>query len=187
MLAGCKSYVAIAEWAGRLTQKQLRYLRARYNPQTRRYEPPSETTIHRVLQSADVEALDAHLGTWFLQVAGLKPIAFDGKTLKGATRENGTQVQLLSAFVHGQGTVIAQREIAEKTNEIPELRTLLQNLDVQGQVITADALHTQRATASFLVEEKKAHYLGTAVKGIQRKLRDQLTGLPWGDSPPPQC
>jgi predicted transposase YbfD/YdcC len=79
----------------------------------------------------------------------------------GAVRENGTQVHLLSAFVHGQGTTIAQREIAEKTNEIPELRVMLKDMDVHGQVVTADALHTQRETVCFLVEEKRAHSLFT--------------------------
>ena len=184
VMAGCKSYIAIAEWASRLTQKQLKHIKGRYNQNTRCYELPSETTIRRVLQSADVEALDTQLGAWFLKVTGLEAIAIDGKTLKGAVRENGTQVQLLSAFVQGQGTVIAQREIAEKTNEIPELRAMLNDLDVQGKVITADALHTQRETARFLVEEKKAHYLFTAVKGNQRTLHNRLACLPWEDFPP---
>ncbi|MHB8236183.1 MAG: ISAs1 family transposase [Acidithiobacillus ferrivorans] len=127
---------------------------------------------------------DTAIGTWLMKVAGFHAIAIDGKVLKGAVRENGTQVHLLSAFVHGQGTTIAQREIAEKTNEIPELRVMLKDMDVHGQVVTADALHTQRETARFLVEEKKAHYLFTAVKGNQRKLRDSLTRLPWEDFPP---
>ena len=184
VLAQSKSYIAIGEWANRLTQKQLKHIKGRYNPDTKRYEVPSETTIRRVLQSANVGALDTAIGTWLMKVAGFHAIAIDGKVLKGAVRENGTQVHLLSAFVHGQGTTIAQREIAEKTNEIPELRVMLKDMDVHGQVVTADALHTQRETARFLVEEKKAHYLFTAVKGNQRKLRDSLTRLPWEDFPP---
>ncbi|MBU2788059.1 transposase, partial [Acidithiobacillus sp. VAN18-1] len=76
------------------------------------------------------------------------------------------------------------KEIAQKTNEIPELRNLLKDIDIQGKVVTADALHTQRETARFLVEDKKAEYLFTAVKGNQRKLRNRLICLPWEDSPP---
>ena len=82
------------------------------------------------------------------------------------------------------GPFLAQKEIARKTNEIPELRSLLRDVDIQGKVVTADALHTQRETARFLVDDKKADYLFTAVKGNQRKLRDQLTCLSWGDFPP---
>lgn len=49
-------------------------------------------------------------------------------------------VHLLSAFMHGQRVTIAQKEIAEKTNEIPELRRLLQDVDIEGKVVTADTL-----------------------------------------------
>ncbi|WP_372443531.1 ISAs1 family transposase [Acidithiobacillus ferrooxidans] len=114
----------------------------------------------------------------------IEAVAVDGKVLKGAVREDGSQVHLLSAFMHGQGATIAQKEIARKTNEIPELRSLLKDVDIQDKVVTADALHTQRKTARFLVEDKKADYLFTAVKGNQRKLRNSLICLPWGDFPP---
>lgn len=184
IVSGCKSYIAVAEWAQRLSQKQRQQIGCRYNPQTRRYEVPSETAIRRLLQAMDADTLDARLGAWFWKISGKKTIAVDGKTLKGATREDGSSVQLLSVFLHGEGAVVAQRQIAAKTNEIPEVRNLLQNLDIEGTTVTADALHTQRATATFLVEEKKAHYLFTAVKGNQKSLRDQLTCLDWRSSPP---
>jgi hypothetical protein len=86
-------------------------------------------------------------------------VAVDGKVLKGVVRAEGTQVHLLSVFLHGQGVTIAQKEIARKTNEILELRNLLSDVDITGKVVTADALHTQRETARFLVEDKKADYL----------------------------
>ena len=79
---------------------------------------------------------------------------------------------------------LPRKEIARKTNEILELRNLLSDVDITGKVVTADALHTRRATARFLVEDKKADDLFTAVKGDQRKLRDALTCLPWGDFSP---
>ncbi|WP_143484185.1 ISAs1 family transposase [Acidithiobacillus marinus] len=184
VLTRAESYAAIAEWGGRLTQAQLKRIRARFDPKTKRYLAPSEPTIRRVLQGADVEALDAAIGAWLLGTAGFEAVAVDGKVLKGAARADGAQVHLLSAFLHGQGATIAQKEIARKTNEIPELRNLLQDVNIAGKVVTADALHTQRETARFLVEDKKADYLFTAVKGNQRKLRDRLTCLPWGDFPP---
>lgn len=184
IVSGCKSYIAIAEWARHLPQQQRRRIGCRYDPQTRRHEVPSETAIRRLLQSMDAAALDATLGSWFWKISGKKAIAVDGKTLRGAAREDGSPIQLLSAFLHGEGAVIAQRDIAAKTNEIPELRNLFQDLDIQGSVVTADALHTQRETAKFLVEEKKAHYLFTAVKGNQKSLRDELTCLDWRHSPP---
>ena len=185
VLTQAESYAAIAEWASRLTQAQLKRIRARFDPTAKRYVAPSEPTIRRVLQGADVEALDAAIGAWLLgDTADFEAVAVDGKVLKGAVREDGSQVHLLSAFMHGQRATIAQKEIAEKTNEIPELRHMLQDVDIVGKVVTTDALHTQRETARFLVEDKKADYLFTAVKGNQRKLRNALICLPWEDSPP---
>jgi len=56
------------------------------------------------------------------------------------------------------------------------LRSHLQDLDLRGTLVTADALHTQKATAAYLVEEKKADYL-LVVKDNQPKLFDQLARL----------
>ncbi len=46
-----------------------------------------------------------------------------------------------------------------KTNEVTRLATLLADLGLAGQVITADALHTQRETAELIVTGKNAHYI----------------------------
>jgi Domain of unknown function (DUF4338)/DDE_Tnp_1-associated/Transposase DDE domain len=184
VLAGCRGYTAIAEWATRLTQPQLKRLRARHNPRTERFEPPSEPTLRRLLQTLDAVALDAALSHWLLGVAGgEQAIAIDGKTLCGAVRADGSQVHLLSAFLHGQGATIAQREIPAKTNEIPEIKPLLEPLDLTARVVTADALHTQRETARFLVEDKQAHYLLT-VKQNQPTLYADLSALSEAHFPP---
>jgi hypothetical protein len=182
ILAGSRGYTAIAEWAARLTQSQLKRLRGRYNPTTGRFEPPSEPTIRRILQSADVGRVDASLSDWLLGLTEASDaVAVDGKTLRGAVREDATRVHLLSAFLHGQGLTVAQREIPAKTNEIPEIKPLLEPLDLSGRVVTADALHTQRETARFLVEDKQAHYLLT-VKENQPTLYADLKAL--SDFPP---
>ena len=184
VLAGSRGYTAIAEWAARLSQKQLKRLRARYNPRTERFEPPSEPTIRRILQSVDVGRVDASLSDWLLGLTeDGDAVAVDGKTLRGAVREDGTQVHLLSAFLQGQGVTVAQREIPAKTNEIPEIKPLLQPLDLRGRVVTADALHTQRETARFLVEDKHAHYLLT-VKENQPTLFADLKALEKAHFPP---
>lgn len=177
VLAGSRGYTAIAEWAARLTQSQLKRLRARYNPCTERFEAPSEPTIRRILQSGDVASFDATLSDWLLGLSDpTAALAVDGKTLRGAVREDASQVHLLSAFLHEQGITLAQREIPAKTNEIPEIKPLLDPLPLQGRVVTADALHTQRETARFLVEDKQAHYLFT-VKENQPTLYNDLMAL----------
>jgi predicted transposase YbfD/YdcC len=184
ILSGARSYVSIAEWAGKLTQNQLKRLRARRDPETRQYEAPSEPTIRRVLQRADAETVDRTLGEWFLsKTDGEEGIAVDGKTLKGGRRCDGTQVHLLSAFLHQQGITVAQREVNEKTNEIPGLKNLLSPLAVKGHVITADSLHTQRETARWVVEEKGADYV-FIVKDNQKTLHEDLRALQAEDFSP---
>jgi len=184
VLAGRRSYTAIAEWAADLTQAQLKRLRARFNLRTQRFEPPSEPTLRRVLQTCDVPAVDASFSQWLLGVTHADDaVAVDGKALRGAIRANGTQVHLLSAFLQGQGITVAQREIPAKTNEIPELKPLLEPLDLAGRVVTADALHTQCETARFLVEDKQAHYLLT-VKANQPTLYADLSALTPAHFPP---
>jgi len=69
-----------------------------------------------------------------------------------------------------------------KTNEITRFRPLLERLDLAGQVVTADALHTRREHAEWLVTHKHAAYL-LVVKHHQPALHRQLTALPWRDVP----
>jgi predicted transposase YbfD/YdcC len=54
-------------------------------------------------------------------------------------------------------------------------------LDLAGVVVTADALHTQRDHASFLVGRGAEDLL--VVKANQPGLHDQLAGLPWRQIP----
>ena len=176
LLGGEKTYASLAEWASRLTQNRLKRLRARFDKKTNRFIPPSEPTIRRVLQSADVESVEQCLGEWLLNIADDQAIAVDGKTLKGAKRDNGTQVHLLSAFLHNQAITVNQLEVDEKTNEIPMIKPLLNDLNIEGMVVTADALHTQVKTARYIVEEKHADYL-FIVKDNQKTLRENITIL----------
>jgi len=93
------------------------------------------------------------------EAALLNAIAVDGKSLRGARLGEGRQVHLLSAMTHSEGATIAQRNVDTKTNEITGFRPLLEPLDLAGVVVTADALHTQREHARWLVQERGAHYV----------------------------
>jgi predicted transposase YbfD/YdcC len=112
-------------------------------------------------------------------------LASDGKCLRGARRPDGSQVYLLSVVRHRDGLSLATRPIAAKTNEITEFAPLLDQIpdrDLTNRVVTADALHAQRAHAVYLVEQRHAHYLFT-VKDNQPNLAAQLRALPWKQVP----
>ena len=122
VLAGRRGYTAIAEWAADLTQAQLKRLRARFNRRTERFEPPSEPTLRRVLQTCDAPAVDAALSDWLLGVTHTDDaVAVDGKALRGAIRPDGTQVHLLSAFLQEQGVTVAQRAVSYTHLTLPTI------------------------------------------------------------------
>ena len=190
---GARSFVAIGEWAFDAPQWVLELVGARWHRLRGRFVAPHEATLRRTIQAFDAELLDAVICGWVAQQTGAKPvggrwpaIAVDGKVVRGAWRPDGSQVNLLSAISHDTAVVLAQREIAAKTNEIPELPRLLADLDLTGVVVSADALHTQRQTARHLVADRGAHYVLT-VKGNQPKLlaacRKLMSG-PAGDFAP---
>ncbi|MFQ5688234.1 MAG: ISAs1 family transposase [Candidatus Scalindua sp.] len=184
IISNARSFAAIAEWAQRCSQNMLLRLRCRYNKKTKRYEPPSEPTIRRFLQKLDPAPVDKSLYAWIQSLApNNSPVGVDGKTLKGAKKEDGRKVHLLSAFLHEQGTVLAQCEVESKTNEIPMVPVLLENIDMQGRAVTLDAMHTQKQTARYLVEDKHADYL-FIVKENQKSLLKDIKDLNMVSFPP---
>lgn len=89
------------------------------------YIPPSEPTIRRQLQRIDAEKVDMAISDWVGRLSSGAAIGIDGKTLKGARRQDGSKVHLLSAFIHQQGITIALKEVSAKSNEIPSAIPLL--------------------------------------------------------------
>ena len=184
IICGAHTFIAIAQWARSCNQSMLRRMGCRRNPKTNRYEPPSEPTIRRLLQNIDADAVDQAFSGWFCTLVGKElAISIDGKTLKGARQKDGSSVHLLAAFLHQKGVVIGQHEVKKDTNEIPVVQQLLKPIDIQGSVVTLDALHTQKTTADFLVKEKCADYLLT-VKDNQRTLKQHIEDLNLVSFPP---
>jgi len=179
LLSGARSWTEIGEFAKELTPAQLARLGARPSPYTGRYTPPDEATIRRALQRVDAEAVDRTVGGW---LAEQRPgqggaVAVDGKTLRGAVGADGRQVHLLAALSQAQGTVLAQRRVDGKTNEITQFAPLLEGVDLEGAVVTADALHTQTEHARYLVADRQADYVFVA-KGNQPGLVQAISQLP---------
>jgi predicted transposase YbfD/YdcC len=179
VLAGAQTFTAIAEWAHDLTPAvRIRLGLGR--------TAPSESTIRRVLQAVDAEALDGAVSAWLMTrsaplATGLRMIAIDGKSARGARGPDGRAVHLLAAFDHVSGVVLGQTVVDGKTNEINAFAPLLDRIDIIGAIITADALHTQHRHADYLIG-RDAHYVLT-VKRNQPSLHRQLAALPWAQIP----
>ena len=196
VLAGARSFTAVGEWVADAPPQVLAALGVRRDPLTRRFDPPDEATIRRVLEAADADALDAAIGSWLdarLQAAdrgaehGRRPrraVAVDGKAVRGTRHASGDgqPVHLLAALDQDAGAVLGQVRVDGKTNEITRFAPLLEPLELAGCVITAGALHTQRDHAEFLVAATKAHYI-LVVKQNQPGLYAQVKNLPWRHIP----
>ncbi|MEY9873274.1 cell wall-associated NlpC family hydrolase [Streptacidiphilus sp. MAP12-33] len=140
---------------------------------------PNASMLGRLLSRLDGDAVDDAVGAWLarhptdpVDESGdtLVGLAVDGKAVRGS-RTADRAVHLLAAALHGSQTVIAQRQVEAKSNEIPAFAPLLNRLDLRGVVVTADAMHTQRGHAKKIVAAG-GHYL-LVVKGIQKRLRNQ--------------
>jgi predicted transposase YbfD/YdcC len=179
VLAGARSFTAIAEWAADADEQTLARLGVSG-------AAPSESTFRRTLQRLNADVFDDLAGQWAAQrtvpAPGGRPVvAVDGKTLRGSGHRQENSRHLLAAFDHAHGAVLGQVEVGAKTNEIPLFSTLLDRLDIAGAVITADALHAQRGHATYLAG-RGAHYL-LIVKRNQPRLHAQLAALPWREVP----
>jgi predicted transposase YbfD/YdcC len=178
--AGARTLLGISEWAADADRKALARLGIGADVSL-----PSESTIRRTLAGLDGNDLDARIAVWMAtrvgHLAGRTVIAVDGKSLRGGTPPGGVMPHLLAAMHHGHGVVAGQRAVSTKSNEIPALPLLLAGFDLQDVVVTADALHCQRATAAYITS-RGGHYVLT-VKGNQPRLRAKLKALPWTQVP----
>jgi predicted transposase YbfD/YdcC len=199
VVAGMKGYTAISGWVRDVPAPVLAdlYMRAGARPAP----PPSKTTIWRVITDADAEVFDATVGSWLMSSLpgeppagdetagqddqpGLVPVRLDGKTVRGAKDADGNQRHLLAALAGrtAQSSVIAaQAEVGVKTNEVPMAKEVLGQIDLHGTVVTADALHTVKATAEFIHEAGGEFVL--PVKENRPALFDALDALPWHEVP----
>ena len=204
--AGNDRLTAVGQWTRRASQEDLARLRAPWDPVAGRYRAPDVKTIRVVLDKLDPRALTrALLGprrrrrrhspagvrdyparcaaqeAKALARGGLRAVAVDGKTSRGARRADGTRVHLLGVAEH-DGRLLDHLEVDVKHNETSHFTALLQPLDLDGAVVTFDALHTVRANLDWLATEKKGHYIAV-VKSNQPLLYARAKALPWRQVP----
>ncbi|MET8518437.1 ISAs1 family transposase [Streptomyces sp. NPDC005077] len=174
VLAGARSYAAVGQWAASAPQDALARLEVRTTGPLGVRRAPAASTIRRVLTLACPGGLADLLGR---DPSGARSLAVDGKTARGSRTDTTTAAHLLSAVLPG-GHAVAQLRVPDKTTEVTGFTALLAPFDLTGVTVTADALHTCRDHAKWLVETKKAHYL-LVVKRNQPLLHMALRALPW--------
>jgi predicted transposase YbfD/YdcC len=183
VLAGARTFREVGDRVADLPQGLLAVAGARSCPALGVWLAPSGSTVRRVLTVVDAGAADRLVGAWLAALAvsggvGLLGLAMDGKTVCRSGGPDGEvgNVRLFSAMLHREAVVVAQVRVPVETTEVTQVRALLDGLDLTGFAVTGDAAHTQRDTASYLVEERGAAYV-LQVKANRVALLRQIVGL----------
>lgn len=127
--------------------------------------PSTDTCCWKVFESA--------FRAWVGSVVGaIRQVAIDGKSLRGSADGELGPLHMVSAIATEYGLTLGQEAVASKSNEITAIPTLLLALDIEGALVSIDAMGTQREIAN-VIRDQSADYL-LAVKNNQPGLRAAL-------------
>ncbi len=146
---------------------------------------PSHDTFSRIFRLLDPDAFEASFARFVAafaeQVETGAIVAVDGKTARRSfDRQGGRRpLHMVSAWAVEQRLVLGQQKVAGDSNEIEALPELLALLALDGRIVTADAMHCQKATAQTILNRGGDYAL--ALKGNQPALYEDVRL--WLDDP----
>lgn len=138
---------------------------------------PSHDTLGDFFKRLDPESFSTCFVNWMGQVCGLSEgelVAIDGKRVRGSyDRWDGkSAIHIVSAWASSNSVTLAQVKVDEKSNEITAIPQLLDALELNGAIVSIDAMGCQRDIARQIKEAGADYILG--LKGNQGELRDQV-------------
>ncbi len=137
---------------------------------------PSHDTFNRFFAALNPEVLQQCFLNWIQEVAHItegRIVSIDGKRLCGSGAQGKKAiVHMVSAWCNTNNMVMGQVKTDDKSNEITAIPELLNLLDIQGCIVTIDAMGCQTDIAAQIAD-KGASYL-LAVKGNQGHLFDDI-------------
>jgi predicted transposase YbfD/YdcC len=141
---------------------------------------PSHDTFRRVFILLDPQAFQQCFMNWVQAIHTLtqgQVIAFDGKCLRGTQDAQGGKaaIYMVSAWAAQDHMVLGQRKVDDKSNEITAVPELLALLDIEGCIVSVDAMHCQKKTARQIVKQGGEYLL--ALKDNQRHMREDVQNL----------
>ena len=144
---GARSLYAISQWGrdqGESVAQGLGFPRDK---------TPCVATLHRVFKGLDVAAFEGVVGGWLIS-SGVEPddpLSVDGKTCRGIHGEEIPGVHLVSAYASRAAAVLAQVAAPGKGQELAAAKEVLHLVPLEGRVVVADALLTQREICEQIV------------------------------------
>ena len=135
---------------------------------------PSHDTMERIFAMLNPKEFQERFIAWVQHACGKQSreiISVDGKTMRGSGSEEQKPIHMVSAWANKAKAVFGQMAVDGKTNEITAVPELLELLDIEGTIITADAMSCQKEIVRK-IREKGADYV-IGLKDNQPKLRQE--------------
>lgn len=137
---------------------------------------PSHDTFNRLFSLISPQAFQHVFSQWVKDVADIIPgvIAIDGKTLRRSydTSSGKSAIHMVNAWSVENKLVLAQEKTDEKSNEITAIPSLLKKLNLNGCIVTIDAMGCQTAIADQIIEAGGDYIF--ALKGNQGSLHEAV-------------
>ena len=137
---------------------------------------PAHDHLGDIFATLDAEAFRRCFVAWVAETTGCPPdvVAIDGKTSRRSYQEKDAKapIHMISAFAARQRLVLGQIKVNEKSNEITAIPALIEMMEIEGAVVSIDAMGCQRAIAEKILG-KKADYI-FSLKGNQGTLHDDV-------------
>jgi len=176
ILAGASGPTTIAQWA-RYKEAFLRRVLDLPNG------VPRKDVFRRVLSLLNPTAFQTCFAAWLQRLREQaaeateidQPVlAIDGKTARRShdRRKGLGALHAVSVWASEFGLSLGQVACDDKSNEITAIPELLRLVDIQGAIITIDAMGTQKAIAAQIIEQQADYVL--ALKGNQETLHDAV-------------
>lgn len=142
ILMGAKNPIEIAVWMEKnAKRKEIKKLLG-----VEFFKAPKKSRLYTFFKIVDKDELERAFRKWisgFIELKEHEVVAVDGKIIKGSAKKEQSAVSVLSAVLAESKLIIAHKEIANKSNEIPALQELIGELD-ESFSYGFDALHTQK-------------------------------------------
>jgi predicted transposase YbfD/YdcC len=136
---------------------------------------PSHDTFNRFFAVLDPRAFQDCFNGWICSVCdalGVCHVPVDGKAARGSRGPDGTCLHLVSAWAAEGRLTLAQVAVADKSNEITAIPELLKILDLQGALVSIDAIGCQKEVAEGVLAAGGGYLL--AVKDNQPTLHADI-------------
>lgn len=135
---------------------------------------PSDDTLRRFFRRINPQEFQKRFAAWAenLKTNVQKLISIDGKVSRHSFDGDKSPLHTVSAFASEARLVLAQTKVSDKSNEIKAIPELLELLDINGAIVTIDAMGCQREIVEQIIKSKADYVL--SLKGNQGTLHQDI-------------